>query len=239
MISFIIPTKNEEKAIESTLKSISEYRGAHEIIVSDGNSTDRTIEIARRFNAKVLVYQGKVKQKISQGRNEGAHAAHGDILVFLDADVTIPNINTFFEKAERIFHDRPKVVALAVAIKVYPEMATTMDNIVFTFINHMHRILNNYFHMGAAPGEFQMIRTDAFKKSGGYNEELVASEDQELFRRLAEMSGSYFDGDLCVYHTGRRAHVIGWTRLIATWIMNGLYVMLFKKSYSKEWVEVR
>ena len=120
MISFIIPTKNEEKIIEKTLSCLSEYRGEKEIIVSDGRSTDQTVSIAKKY---ATVIEGKENniQRISIGKNDGAKASHGEYLVFLDADVYIPDINSFFQKAEDIFKTDEKLVGLTASIKVFKE----------------------------------------------------------------------------------------------------------------------
>ena len=97
MISFIIPTLNEETTIEKTLKNIKEFSLDKEIIVSDGGSKDRTTEIAKRFTDKVLVHSKKERQNIAGGRNSGAKEAKGEFVVFVDADVLIPNINSLFD----------------------------------------------------------------------------------------------------------------------------------------------
>ena len=80
MISIVIPTLNEEKIIETTLRSLRAYSGYLEIIVSDGRSTDRTVEIARSIADTVVVHSGPERQNISKGRNRGAEVATGDIL---------------------------------------------------------------------------------------------------------------------------------------------------------------
>ena len=56
-ISFVIPTLNEGKAIEGTLKCLLEYGGPKEIIVSDGASKDDTVAIAKRYGAKAVVHE--------------------------------------------------------------------------------------------------------------------------------------------------------------------------------------
>ena len=86
MLSFIIPTLNEHQTIERTLRCLSGYSGDHEIIVSDGNSSDDTVEICRRFTDRIVVHDEPRRQTIAEARNAGAAAARGNHLVFVDAD---------------------------------------------------------------------------------------------------------------------------------------------------------
>ena len=239
MISFVIPTKNEEKVIEKTLEWISTYSGEKEIIVSDGRSSDKTIEIAKKYADKVLVYEGEKRQNISEGRNTGARAANGDYVLFLDADMHIPDPDSFLEKAIDVFEHDEDIVALTVSLKVFPEMETRADRFVFSSMDHLYVIQNNILGIGAAPGEFQMIRIGAFKEVGGFNEQLAVSEDWDLFRRLAKIGKTRFEKSLVAYHTGRRAHAIGWPKLLYTWIINDLSVRFLKRSADSEWKEIR
>ena len=79
-LSAIVITKNEERNIERCLASVS---FADEIIVVDAESQDRTAELARKAGATVFVrsWPGYGEQK-----NFGREQAHGDWLLFIDAD---------------------------------------------------------------------------------------------------------------------------------------------------------
>ena len=238
MISFIVPTRNEEKVIEKTLNALKKYTGTYEIVVSDANSPDKTVELAKKYTAQVIV-DTSPKQTIAKGRNTGASAAKGDYLVFIDADVEIPDINTFMEKVITTFEEKPSVVAQTCFYRVFPEMETLADKINFKFLGYEFMLVDNFLHGGMTGGEIMIVRTDAFRKVGGFNGDLVASEDCELFGRLAKIGRVYFQKDLFVYHTGRRAHAIGWPKLWYQWTANSLGVMFFKKAVSKEWTAIR
>ena len=89
--SVIIPTKNEEKYLPRLLEGLKrqkEYRWGRdfEVIVLDGYSTDRTVEIARRYGCIVKRTRA---WPIGKTRNIGARMAKGRILVFMDADVEV------------------------------------------------------------------------------------------------------------------------------------------------------
>ena len=172
MISFVIPTLNEIKTIEQTLQCLAAYSGTHEIIISDGNSKDGTVDICRKYTDNVVVYDKPDRQTIAMARNMGAADAKGEYLVFLDADVVIPDIDRFFEAAEEAFRSDERLVALTVQYKVVPEQRTLADGIFFRMLGLQFLLSNNVLRIGAAGGEFQMIAGDAFRSVGGFNEKL-------------------------------------------------------------------
>ena len=239
MISFIIPTLNEEKAVTSTLKCLRAYTGSHEIIVSDGKSKDNTAGIARTLADTVVVFGGDHRQTIAEGKNDGSKAAKGDILVFLDSDVTIPHINTFFEKALALFNADPNLVSITVSYKVLPELETWADRVIFWCVGVTFYLMNDILKTGGSSGEFQMVRAEKFRAIGGFNQTLVVAEDNDLFWRLRKLGRTHCERSLVIYHTGRRAHKIGWPKLLFQWFSNFISAAIFKKSTSSEWVDIR
>ena len=239
MISFIIPTLNEGSVIEKTLKNLMQYSLPKEIIISDGKSKDRTLEIAKKYTDKIVVHDKPHRQTIAEARNEGAKMATGETLVFLDADVYIPEPDKFFSKVFNIFENNKNIVAIVPSIRVFKEMENTMDMIVFSSVNFVTAIQNNVVGMGGGPGEFQIVKKDSFFSVGGFNEHLAVAEDQEFLRRLAKKGKIRFENKLRVYHTGRRAHKLGWPRLLWSWQKNLFYTVFFKKAFDNEWKEIR
>ena len=239
MISIIIPTLNEESVIEKTLKNLkAQLTLPHEIIVTDGKSTDRTVEIAKQYADKVVEFKDARRQTIAEGRNDGARAASGDLLIFLDADCTIPDPNTTLARAIKQFDDH-KLVALIAWIEVGKEYRTFADWLVYTCFNSYLVLMNNILNFGISGGEFQMMRKADFDKVGGFNPKLVAAEDVELLSRLKKLGRLRIDPHLHVYHTGRRAHKIGWPRLLLQWNMNSLSMMFRGRAKSEEWEVIR
>jgi len=86
LISIIIPMFNEEGHIEDCLQSLKKqsYKDLEIIVVDDG-SADNSIEIAKKFDVKVLAQNHKGP---GTARNLGASHSKGDILVFVDSDMT-------------------------------------------------------------------------------------------------------------------------------------------------------
>jgi glycosyltransferase involved in cell wall biosynthesis len=238
MISFIIPARNEEKRIEKTLQGLSLCGIPHEIIVADDDSQDRTADIARKYTDKIINCRRRIPRTIAGVRNAGAREARGEYLVFIDADTRIKDPEVFFPKAEKIFRDDQDIVALTVFIRVSKEAETLADKIILGFFNYLFLIMNNFLSIGASSGEFQMIRADAFRKIGGFNENLVTGEDHDMFRRLARIGKTHLEKSLAAYHDGRRAHAIGWPKLLWLWTRDAISILLFKKSASKIWERV-
>ncbi len=89
--SVIIPVKNEAAEIEECLRSISDLSLIKEIIVVDGGSTDATVEIARSFNAKIVVHNKAYNDGGGRGGQicAGIKIATGDIIMVLHADTRL------------------------------------------------------------------------------------------------------------------------------------------------------
>jgi glycosyltransferase involved in cell wall biosynthesis len=156
MISIIIPTFNEEKVIESTLCTLaSTLTLPHEIIVSDGGSSDRTVELAAKYPVAVVVLSGLGRQMIAQGRNDGAKTARRDFFIFLDADCVIPEPDRFFAQALSQFRKSPNLVALTAYLRVFPREETFGDKLVHGIANLGLRLKNNVFNRASPLENFR------------------------------------------------------------------------------------
>ncbi|HAS80959.1 MAG: family 2 glycosyl transferase [Candidatus Nomurabacteria bacterium GW2011_GWE1_32_28] len=91
-ISLIIPAYNEEKYIGLCLDSVLKNSNGKifEIIVVDNNSTDKTIEIVKRYKEIKIIKEEK--KGAIRARQKGFLESKGDILAFIDADTKmLPN----------------------------------------------------------------------------------------------------------------------------------------------------
>ncbi len=239
--SVIIPTLNEEKLLPGLLKSLTEnnYKNKFdfEIVISDGGSCDKTIDIACKFTDKIKIHDKKLKQNIAGGRNLGAKQASGDILIFMNGDVRIPDINDFFNYLNSKFINS-NYLAMTCKVKVFPEEEIFSDKLFHGFYNTYFRLLNN-LGVGMGRGECQVIRKEIFKQAGGYNESLAAGEDFDLFRKIRRQGKILFTTDICVYESPRRFRKLGYSGVSLSWLRNGISVFIRNKSISKEWEQVR
>lgn len=238
-VSIVIPTLKEEQFLERTLKNLDDLKLPHEIIITDGGSTDKTLDIARAYTDKIVVWGESRRQTFGEAKNAGAALATGAFLVFIDADVIIPEPEKFFEELLAAFEKNKKLVAVTVPLKPFSENHSFVDAFFCAPLNWSYVVFNNIFHSGNSSGEFQMVRADAFREIGRFSEHLAAGEDNELFRHLAAHGRTLSYYKLCVRHSLRRPHKLGWVRTYGIWIKNGLSVMFRSKAAYKEWSVVR
>jgi len=87
-VSFVIPAYNEEKSIERCVKSalMQNYKDLEIIVVDDG-SKDRTAEVAKKLNVRVV--RNKKNLGIAESMNRGIKTAKGDFIVTLHADAEL------------------------------------------------------------------------------------------------------------------------------------------------------
>jgi glycosyltransferase involved in cell wall biosynthesis len=172
-VSVIIPTFNEEDYLPHLLESLYIQNVKYnEVIIADGNSTDKTISIAKEY--KCLTCEGVGHPSI--GRNNGAKLATGDLLLFIDADTILPK-----NVLER-FITEMETNDLQCAIPVYtPYDGNIFIKMLFSLSNKLMFLVRKKIQYGA--GYFIAIKKDVFDLLTGFDETLYLGEDHDLISR--------------------------------------------------------
>ena len=205
MISIIIPALNEEKYLPLLLESVKKQKfgvpsGSYEIILADAGSKDKTLEIAKKYNCKII--PGGLPAK---GKNEGAKIAKGDILFFADADIFLPD--NFFKKATTEFNERKLDIA---SFCLIPVPRSKISSFFLNVFYNKPIVLLESVLPHAAMGIF--VKRELFEKIGGFDEDIKLSEDHYLARRAKKLFKAKFGiiKSTEIFVSDRRFKTDGW-----------------------------
>ena len=174
-MSIIVPTFNEEKILDETLKSIvSQGMEDKELIIADGESKDKTLEIARKYTDKI--YSSKDKS-VAYGRNKVLPYANGEVIVYVDADVRLyPGA---LEEVKRVMQN-PNTSAGFFEVTTWD--GTTPVRLMYKIGGFLSGIFKP-FNVIWAFGPCMFFRRKALDSVNGFNDESVL-DDADVFNRL-------------------------------------------------------
>lgn len=181
--SVIIPTLNEELFLPRLLSSlVAQTVKNFEVIVVDGLSRDRTVAKAKLFAKKLprltVIVSNKASLPIQ--RNLGASRAHGQWLVFADADsVLVPQ---FFDRVRDHLRSHRCRVATSWCL---PDGYQWWEKLV-AFLANLTIEGSVLLHRQFTPGPLTLVEKTVFAALGGYSREYSSfGEDFEFGQRLA------------------------------------------------------
>jgi len=207
-VSIIMPTLNEENAVEDALKSIHNQNimqknpDNFEVVLADSNSKDKTLEVAEPYVSRVISCpDGKLAS-----RNHATRRVNGDIIVAVDADTYYPP--NWLNFTLRHFNN-DGVVAVS-GPSIFDGNVSVLGRLSAAGVNLFGRA-GNYIS-----GRNSAFTKDGFENVGGFNTDAEYNqltsrilstwieEEWAFGKRLSDIGKYVFDYQASVYTSARR-----------------------------------
>jgi glycosyltransferase involved in cell wall biosynthesis len=208
-LTIVIPAKNEVVMLPKLLASLcrQDYEGIAEtrVLVADAGSTDGTLEaaLAYRGHLAVEVIEGGLP---SMGRNAGAKLATTKYVLFMDADVELPE-PTLLRRA--MWAMRRRELHL-VTTNIVCRHGGFFDDVLYAGNNLMQYV--GSFLKPFATGMFMLFEREVFWELGGFNERALFAEDYLLSKGVATNKFRILKGKILT--TNRRFKKVGHGRMV-------------------------
>lgn len=185
LISINIPTFNSEKTLGLCLEAIKKngYQN-YEIVIVDGGSTDKTIEIAKSFGAKICLDENS----LLHARYTGVENSEGEFVLVLDSDQIIES--DLLERLEKLIDSFDMVV---LEETVYSKK-TFLENLFYLDRKLIHRVrdidpktsvlLPRFFKKDILVNVFKKINPDILKNVSGQDHAIIYYEAYQLSQKV-------------------------------------------------------
>lgn len=183
LISIITPTFNAATTLSETLESVcSQYGRDTEHLLMDACSTDKTLEVAKRYPH--LVVRSEPDKGIYDGMNKGARLARGEWLLFLQGDDWLPaGTIEAYRKAITENQSMEIICGDCEAVKQSQDGWTT----VWSVRNQdAKKLTEQYIALGEPMINARLIKRSAFEKLGGFSLDYSLASDRDFLLRAAE-----------------------------------------------------
>jgi len=206
-VSIVIPVRNGEATIGALLESLQKVdydQNKVEVIVVDGNSTDKTREIVTKYPFKLFIEDG---EGLNAARNTGIKNSGGEVIAFTDADCIVPS--NWIRKMVENFRD-PQVWCIGGNIKGCEDdfLSRYADNTVMPVMRSFKRrqvlsMIKLFFNYPA--GCNMAFRRKALEEVGYFDEGLrYGADDLELVERVGKAGRKIvLDPSVLVLHKHR------------------------------------
>ena len=184
LVTVVIPAFNAEDTIGDAIDSVLAQRHRNlELIVVDDGSTDRTAKVARRRLDDRVMVMSVTNGGVSRARNIGLARARGEYIAFLDADDYW--LASRLDRQVEILGSNPSVEVVGHLMRYESLESERVIGITGEVIDQsgMTRIREGRFV--PFPMSAALFRTRSVETEGGFDEQLPAAEDLDLFAQLA------------------------------------------------------
>lgn len=234
-VTLIIPAHNEEGFIGACLDSVEQHaRGFFkEVIVVDNASTDKTADVARARGARVIREE---KKGLTRARQAGFEAATGEWVACIDADCRLSP--TWVEVARRYLAAYEDAVSLSGPVRYYD--GPRILRLVIVLAEWVALPLTSYMTRYLIIGGNFIAKRVAIEQVGGFDRSIAFfGEDADIARRLEKIGRVAFHMDFYVLTSMRRFQSDGFLRTVTNYVLNYLWHVFFKRSYTTVYTDVR
>jgi glycosyltransferase involved in cell wall biosynthesis len=231
-VSIITVSYNSAETIEETIQSVTmqDYTNIEYIIV-DGKSTDQTMEIVKKYNAKIAKVVSEKDKGIYDALNKGVSLATGDIIGFLHADDLYANNHVISDVVAQFIQSK--------ADGVYADLNYVDRNNTAKIIRKWRsgQYKDGMFLKGwMPPHPTFFVKRSCYDRLGVFNLQLRSSADYELMLRFIHVNKialSYLPKMIVNMRAGGQSNVSLLNRLKGNkedhmaWELNGLKPGLF------------
>lgn len=198
LVSVVIPCYNNADSIVETLQSVRHqtYNNIEIIVVNDGSTdaSEMMIDTFKNDNLSLdLHYFKQTNSGPSITRNNGAAAAKGEFIMFLDADDLLHE--TYIEKAINVLINQPAINI------VYSN--TEFFGAETGLWNLKNFEISDFLKYNSIP-IFALIRKEVFQNVGGFDTNLTFTEDWELWIRIVKQYGGVFKINETLFYYRKR-----------------------------------
>lgn len=184
-ISIVIPTKNRANYILEALDSVfAQTFKDYEIIVVDDGSTDETADVLKPLiDAKKIRYVAQLAAGVSAARNHGVRLANAPYVAFLDSDDLF--LPSKLEKQIALFDQHPGYGFVHCSFSKFNDAGQELGvRDTSRFSGQVYPwMLQEWSVLMAMP--CMLMRADALREAGGFDEGMSWAEDLDLWRRIA------------------------------------------------------
>lgn len=182
LFSVIIPAYNTEAYVGEAIESVLiQHDVQMEIIVVDDGSTDKTLDVVKSFGDRVRLVN-QANQGPSAARNNGARAAKGNVLAFLDADdIWFPD--KLIKQSEKIrdgfvmvYSNRHNFGEAEYSQKPLSDILDMNEGDIWIDLLYMNMITTSSV----------VIMKETFEQLCGFRNDLLQCEDWDLWLRCAQ-----------------------------------------------------
>lgn len=181
LVSVVIPCFNQAHFLDEAIDSVfAQTYSEHEVIVIDDGSADNSYEVATRFPSVHSIRQAN--RGVAAARNLGLVKARGELMVFLDADDRL--LPQALELGVTAIAKRPRIAFAAGMSRDIGEDGTVIregEQPLVTQDHYLNLLKDCYIWSGSS----LVFRRSAIEAVGGFNQDLEAGDDYELYLKLA------------------------------------------------------